>query len=57
MNGLKDQIINLQSMVDRNQQLVVNTTAKMVSLEDMNKNLKQDVTVKSELERLQETFK
>jgi hypothetical protein len=52
MNGLKDQIINLQSMADRNQMMVVQTTAKMTSLEDMNKNLKQDVTVKTEVERL-----
>jgi hypothetical protein len=37
--------------------MVVNTTVKMATLEDMNKNLKQDVTVKSEVERLQETYK
>jgi len=57
MNGLKDQIINLQSMADRNQMMVVQTTAKMTSLEDMNKNLKQDVTVKTEVERLQDSYK
>ena len=37
--------------------MVVQTTAKMTSLEDMNKNLKQDVTVKSEAEKLQDSYK
>jgi len=41
-------------MVDRTQEKVVSTTAKMTTLEDINRNLKQDVTVKSESERFLE---
>jgi hypothetical protein len=44
-------------MIDRNQQVVVNQTARLTSLEDMNRNLKNDVTAKSESERYLDIFK
>jgi hypothetical protein len=44
-------------MIDRNQDVVVHQSARLQTLEDVNKGLKHDVIVKSEIERQLDGFK